>query len=158
MGSDFGLIENLIKGRQSFVITDPAQADNPIVYASEAFYTLTGYTKDVILGRNCRVLQGQGTDLKAVKKIRKHIEDGRDTSVNLLNYKADGTPFWNQFFIAPLRNRDKQIVNYVSRQNRFVLISAALSRSLPLSFIYTNYRLGYNAKLPNPTTKKVKMT
>jgi PAS domain S-box-containing protein len=133
IGSDFRLIENLIKGRQSFVITDPAQADNPIVYASEAFYTLTGYTKDIILGRNCRILQGQNTDLKAVKKIRNHIENGRDTSVNLLNYKADGTPFWNQFFIAPLRNRDKKIVNYVRRQTRFVLISAALSHSLPLS-------------------------
>ena len=108
------LIENLIHSQQSFVLTDPFQADNPIVYASEAFYKLTGYSSDKILGRNCRILQGPDTDLKAVQQIRYNIEQGKDTSVNLLNYKADGTPFWNQFFVAPLRNRDRVIVNYVS--------------------------------------------
>ena len=113
-GSDFMLIENLIHSQQSFVLTDPFQADNPIVYASEAFYKLTGYSSDKILGRNCRILQGPDTDLKAVQQIRYNIEQGKDTSVNLLNYKADGTPFWNQFFVAPLRNRDRVIVNYVS--------------------------------------------
>ena len=112
--SDFALIENLIKGRQSFVLTDPAQADNPIVYASPAFCELTGYTKTQVIGKNCRFLQGEETDPEAVETIRKFIVQGRDTSVDLLNYKADGSPFWNQFFLAPLRNRDKKIVNYVS--------------------------------------------
>ena len=118
-GSDFALIENLIKSKQSFVITDRKQADNPIVYASEAFYKLTGYDKQQTLGRNCRFLQGVGTNQRALDKIRKSIEgkgkgSSSDASSNLLNYKADGTPFWNQLFIAPLRDKHKNIVNYVS--------------------------------------------
>ena len=124
-GSDFALIENLIKSKQSFVITDPKQADNPIVYASEAFYKLTLYSKEQTLGRNCRFLQGVGTNQRALDTIRKTIEGKHnigggaaandDASTNLLNYKADGTPFWNQLFVAPLRDKDKQIVNYVSK-------------------------------------------
>jgi PAS domain S-box-containing protein len=115
--SDFALIESLTTGRQSFVLTDPSKPDNPIVHASEAFYTLTGYTKEETIGRNCRFLQGPKTDSKAVDQIRAFIEQGRDTSVNLVNYKADGTPFWNQFFIAALHDKDRNIVNYVSRIN-----------------------------------------
>jgi hypothetical protein len=67
-----------------------------------------------VLGRNCRFLQGPGTDPRAVEVIRKAVSKGTETSVLLLNYKADGTPFWNQFFIAPLRGADDNIVNYVS--------------------------------------------
>jgi PAS domain-containing protein len=112
--SDFHLVENLIKQQQSFCLTDPAQPDNPIVYASENFYNLTGFTKEASLGRNCRFLQGKDTGMKSVALIRDSIKNGKDISVNLLNYKADATPFWNQFFIAALRNRTGKIVNYVS--------------------------------------------
>jgi PAS domain-containing protein len=112
--SDFHLVENLIKQQQSFCLTDPALPDNPIVYASANFYKLTGFTKEASLGRNCRFLQGKDTGMKSVALIRDSIKDGKDISVNLLNYKADATPFWNQFFIAALRNRTGKIVNYVS--------------------------------------------
>jgi hypothetical protein len=54
----------------------------------------------LIIGRNCRFLQGPGTDQNAVNIIRKGVKEGRDISVCLLNYKADGTPFWNQFFVG----------------------------------------------------------
>jgi len=90
--------------------------DNPIVYVSQGFLELTGYTLDQVLGRNCRFLQGPGTDQKAVDTIRKGIEAGVDTSVCLLNYKADGTPFWNQFFVAPLKDAENNIVNCVGVQ------------------------------------------
>jgi PAS domain-containing protein len=112
--SDFQLVENLIKQQQSFCLTDPAQADNPIVYASENFYKMTGFTKEASLGRNCRFLQGKDTGMKAVALIRDSIKNGKDISVNLINYKADATPFWNHFFIAALRNGTGKIVNYVS--------------------------------------------
>lgn len=132
--SDFHLLENLIKQQQSFCLTDPAQPDNPIVYASENFYKLSGYTKETTLGRNCRFLQGKDTDIKSVAMIRESIEEGKDISVNLLNYKADGTPFWNQFFIAALRNRTGTIVNYVSAEGKLSETNSWNTYSLLLPF------------------------
>ncbi|CAN0017804.1 unnamed protein product [Heterosigma akashiwo] len=113
---DFRLVESLTTSQQNFTVSDPSLPDNPIVYASQGFLDLTGYRMDQILGRNCRFLQGPGTDRKAVEIIRKGVQEGRDMSVCLLNYKADGTPFWNQFFVAPLRDANDQIVNFVGVQ------------------------------------------
>lgn len=113
---DFSFIKALQTAQQNFVVTDPSLPDNPIVYATQGFLNLTGYTLDQVLGRNCRFLQGPETDPKAVEKIRKSIEDGSDMSVCLLNYRADGSTFWNQFFIAALRDAAGNITNYVGVQ------------------------------------------
>jgi len=112
--SDFSLMQSLATGQQCFVLSDPKLPDNPIVFASPGFYKLTGYSSKEVLGRNCRFLQGPGTDTRAVDVIRKAVAVGSDATVCLLNYKADGTPFWNQFFIGALRDSDNCIVNYVS--------------------------------------------
>lgn len=114
--SDFQLIDSLSSGQQNFVLSDPRLPDNPIVFATPGFYRLTGYTPEQVLGRNCRFLQGSGTDPKSVDIIRKAIQSGSDCTVCILNYKADGTPFWNQFFVAALRDSDNCIVNYVGVQ------------------------------------------
>ncbi|CAM9247085.1 unnamed protein product [Phaeothamnion confervicola] len=113
---DYSLVKALQTAQQNFVITDPTLPDNPIVFASQGFLDLTGYVLDQVLGRNCRFLQGPDTDPKAVEKIRKAIEKGVDTSVCLLNYRVDGSTFWNQFFIAALRDADGKIINYVGVQ------------------------------------------
>lgn len=113
---DFNFIKALQTAQQNFVVTDPSLPDNPIVYATQGFLSLTGYTLDQVLGRNCRFLQGPETDPKAVDKIRKAIEAGVDMSVCLLNYRADGTTFWNQFFIAALRDASGNVTNYVGVQ------------------------------------------
>mmetsp|Transcript_24445 Transcript_24445/g.36214 ORF Transcript_24445/g.36214 Transcript_24445/m.36214 type:complete len:425 (+) Transcript_24445:207-1481(+) len=113
---DFSFIKALQTAQQNFVVTDPSLPDNPIVYATQGFLNLTGYTLDQVLGRNCRFLQGPETDPKAVEKIRRSIEDGSDMSVCLLNYRVDGTTFWNQFFIAALRDASGNITNYVGVQ------------------------------------------
>uniref|UniRef100_A0A7S4JP98 LOV domain-containing protein n=1 Tax=Odontella aurita TaxID=265563 RepID=A0A7S4JP98_9STRA len=113
---DFRLMSALAGNQQNFAISDPSQPDNPIVYVSQGFCDLTGYTLDQVLGRNCRFLQGPGTDPAAVDIIRRGIDEGRDASVCLLNYKADGTTFWNQFFVAALRDAEGKIVNYVGVQ------------------------------------------
>jgi PAS domain S-box-containing protein len=116
MEPDFRLMSALSGSQQNFAISDPSLPDNPIVYVSQGFLDLTGYTLDQVLGRNCRFLQGPGTDQSAVEVIRKGIKEGVDTSVCLLNYKADGTPFWNQFFVAALRDAENNVVNYVGVQ------------------------------------------
>jgi len=91
----------------SFCVCDPSLPDCPIVFASDGFCRFTGYTFDEIEGRNCRFLQGPGTSSDDVDRIRRAIENGEEASVNLLNYKKDGTPFNNQFFLAPLRAATK---------------------------------------------------
>lgn len=113
---DFSFIKALQTAQQNFVVTDPSLPDNPIVYASQGFLNLTGYSLDQILGRNCRFLQGPETDPKAVERIRNAIEQGTDLSVCLLNYRVDGTTFWNQFFIAALRDAAGNITNFVGVQ------------------------------------------
>jgi len=116
MEPDYRLMSALSSSQQNFAISDPSLPDNPIVYVSQGFLDLTGYTLDQVLGRNCRFLQGPGTDQNAVDVIRKGVRDGVDTSVCLLNYKADGTPFWNQFFVAALRDAENNVVNFVGVQ------------------------------------------
>ncbi|CAM9263532.1 unnamed protein product [Heterosigma akashiwo] len=115
---DAGLLRSLQKARFSFVISNPALPDNPIVFASPGFLELTGYRLREILGRNCRFLQGPATDPQAVRRIREAVQKGEDASVRLLNYTADGRPFWNQFFIAPLKDNTGRIVNFVGVQTQ----------------------------------------
>ena len=136
ISSDFSLIESLTKGQQNFVLSDPRLPDNPIVYASSGFYELTGYTRDQVLGRNCRFLQGPGTDPKAVDVIRTAIANGTDATTCILNYKADGTPFWNQFFVAALRDSDNCIVNYVSIPYHFYHSYIAIRNS---TFVHISF-------------------
>lgn len=116
MEPDYRLMSALSGSQQNFAISDPSLPDNPIVYVSQGFLELTGYTLDQVLGRNCRFLQGPGTDQAAVDVIRRGVREGTDTSVCLLNYKADGTPFWNQFFVAALRDAENNVVNFVGVQ------------------------------------------
>lgn len=92
--------------RMPMVITDPAQDDNPIVFCNVAFQELTGYTRGEIVGRNCRFLQGPDTDTTEVAKVRAAIEGGHDIGVDLLNYRKDGTTFWNALYMSPVRDKD----------------------------------------------------
>lgn len=110
---DFNLMNSVRQSQQSFVITDPSLQDNPIVYASDGFLSLTGYSREQVLGRNCRFLQGTETNPQKVAEIRKALQTGDDVSVTFLNYCADGTPFWNKLFIAALRDAQNNIVNYI---------------------------------------------
>jgi PAS domain S-box-containing protein len=110
---DFNLIKSIQQSQHSFVITDPSLADNPIVFASDDFLSLTGYAREDVLGRNCRFLQGTETSKDKVNEIRKHLATGDDVSVTLVNYTSDGVPFWNKLFIAALRDAQNNIVNFI---------------------------------------------
>lgn len=90
--------------RMPMVITAPAQPDNPIVFCNVAFQTLTGYAREEIIGRNCRFLQGPDTDPAKVAEIREAIAAGHAVDVDLLNYRKDGTTFWNALYLSPVRD------------------------------------------------------
>ena len=110
---DFNLVRSIQSSQQCFIITDPSLQDNPIVYASDAFHTLTGYKREEVLGRNCRFLQGTETSPEKIEQIRKAVAAGQDATVTLINYTANGTAFWNKLFIAALRDAQNNIVNFI---------------------------------------------
>ncbi len=102
--------------RMPMVITDPARADNPIVFCNVAFQDLTGYTRDEIIGRNCRFLQGPETDRATVTQVRDAIAAGQAVDVDLLNYRKDGTTFWNALYLSPVRDKDGVIRFFFASQ------------------------------------------
>jgi len=113
------LLDMLDPSTNNYVITDPKMKDNPIIYASDAFCRFTKYSHDEIEGRNCRFLQGKGTDANDVAEIRRSIDEKRDTNVCLLNYKKTGESFINQFFISPLRSqKDGEVVYFIGVQHQ----------------------------------------
>lgn len=85
------------------VISDLQDADQPLIYANDSFCELTGYDRNEILGRNCRFLQGEGTDEKDRKRIRQIVNSHSDGEATILNYRADGTEFLNRLILYPLR-------------------------------------------------------
>jgi len=95
------------------LITDPHQPDNPIIYVNPAFERVTGYAAAEALGRNCRFLQGAGTDPSAVAEIRQALKEERDLRTELLNYRKDGSSFWNELTISPLRDAKGRVTHYV---------------------------------------------
>jgi two-component system cell cycle sensor histidine kinase/response regulator CckA len=101
---------------QGIVITDPHLPDHPIIYASPGFERLSGYSVDEAVGKNCRFLRGPGTDPASVASVRDAIRDGRACSVEMLNYRKDGTPFWNQLIISPIRDAEGHLTNFVGVQ------------------------------------------
>ena len=103
--------------RQSVVITDPTQPDNPVVHANEEFYRVTGYAPDEVVGRNWDFLKGSDTDPKAEAALHKAVAEGLPLTVDILNYKKSGTPFWNRVRLRPVRRADGTLVHFVSGQN-----------------------------------------
>lgn len=102
--------------RMAMLITDPRQPDNPIVFANEAFLRLTGYERDEVIGQNCRFLQGPDTDSAAVDSLRDAIANRTAVSTDILNYKKDGTPFWNALYISPVSNEQDELQFFFASQ------------------------------------------
>ncbi len=103
--------------RMPMMVSDPRQSDDPIVLANQAFLDLTGYAADEVIGRNCRFLQGPKTDPAAIQKIRDALAAGTDFDIELLNYRKDGTSFWNALHISPLRADDGTILYHFASQH-----------------------------------------
>lgn len=93
------------------VVSDPRTPDNPIIACNEAFCRLTGYSRDEIIGRNCRFLRGDRTEPEQTAMLRDAVAAGRPAMVELINYRKDGTPFRNAVMIAPLFD-DKGALEY----------------------------------------------
>ena len=98
------------------IISDPDREDNPMIYVNQGFEALTGYSKAEAVDRNCRFLQGEATRADPVATMREGIDEEKPVSVELRNYRKDGSQFWNRVSIAPVRDGDGTVTKYVGFQ------------------------------------------
>ena len=113
--------------RMAICLTDPNQDDNPIVFANRAFRSLTGYEEDEIIGRNCRFLQGPNTRQKPLEQLRTAIEKEDVVVVELLNYRKDGSSFWNALHLGPIYDDKGELIYFFGSQWDVSNIRAARS-------------------------------
>ncbi|MBX3714720.1 MAG: PAS domain-containing protein [Burkholderiales bacterium] len=114
------------------VISDATTPDAPIVYVSPSFERLVGYPAEEILGTNCRMVQGPGTDRETVKQIAIALQEGRVFQGEILNYRKDGTPFWNFLRIAPIRDDSGRVTHHVGTQSDVTELHQAREREQEL--------------------------
>ena len=98
-------------------ISDPDLPDYPLVYVNDAWEEHTGYSTEQVLGRNPRFLQGPGTDPETVEEIAEAIANEEEVTVEIRNYRRDGTPFWNELTVAPIYDEEGELAHYVGFQD-----------------------------------------
>ncbi|MGH8174910.1 MAG: diguanylate cyclase domain-containing protein [Steroidobacter sp.] len=114
-GLDPGLLQQLVSAApEGVAICDARAADWPVVFVNAALEHLTGYEADSLLGRNLRLLQAEDHEQEGLAKIRTALRDGGSCHTAVRNYRRDGTMFWNEITIAPLRDSAGQITHFAS--------------------------------------------
>lgn len=108
------VVDNIPNG---ISVADAGRPDLPLVYVNQGFERLTGYSSTEVLGSNCRFLQGPGTRREAVARIRDAIDRRAPCHLTLLNYRRDGTPFWNDLQLLPLRAENGSVSHIIGLQN-----------------------------------------
>lgn len=115
------LIAALNTSISGVIITDCLQPDNPVIYCNKAFEEMTGYLQEEILGKNCRLLQGEDREQLGRYKIQEAIAQGMDCHVELANYRKDGTVFFNELYLGPVKNSLGTVTHYIGIQNDITL-------------------------------------
>jgi sigma-B regulation protein RsbU (phosphoserine phosphatase) len=102
---------------EGITIADARLPDRPLIYANDGFERMTGYPVAEVLGRNCRFLQGPDTDAASVAEIRAALAESRECVVEILNYRKDGTAFWNRLSITPVRDSSGEVAHFIGIQS-----------------------------------------
>ncbi len=124
------------EAQAGITLADATEPDEPLVYVNQGFEEITGYDASSATGRNCRFLQGEQTDPSAVATLREHIDAYEPVSVELINYRNDGTPFWNHVRITPVRDGTGAVTHLlgiqddVTQQKRWEQLFEVLNRVL----------------------------
>ena len=98
-------------------IADMLQPDQPLIYVNPAFTEMTGYPHEEVVGNNCRFLQADDRDQDALNELRAALKEGRECKVLLRNYRKDGTMFWNELNLAPVRDDNGKLTHFIGIQN-----------------------------------------
>lgn len=129
------LIKAMDSAREGISISDATNPENPLLYVNDGFTRMTGYTSDEILGRNCRFLQGDMTNPRAVRQVRDAMKKQVPVQVELLNYTKNGEPFWNRLSITPIFDADQRLTHFIGVQDD---ITAAKQRREEALKTYTD--------------------
>ena len=119
-GMDEAFLRSLLEDdetQMSVVFSDPSLPDNPMIYVSEEFEAQTGYSALEAVGRNCRFLQGPDTNPHAIEAIRQGLKAQTRFTIDILNYRKDGTPFVNRLRIRPIYDPDGRLMFFAGAQN-----------------------------------------
>ncbi len=111
------LIQAIGMTAEGLAISDPNLPDNPLIFVNQGFETITGYKAEEVIGKNCRFLQGDASDPVASKTIKDSIREGKSCVVELLNYKKDGSLFWNRLSLSPIKDESGKITHFVGIQS-----------------------------------------
>ncbi|DBA80042.1 TPA: hypothetical protein ACH3X2_14277 [Trebouxia sp. C0005] len=103
--------------KEGITIADCSLPDHPLIFANDAFSKITGYSREEALGKNCRFLQGPGTDEEEIRKMRDAAREGKLSVVQLLNYKKNGDPFINYLSITPIHDSRGRVTHFVGIQS-----------------------------------------
>lgn len=117
---DDAFLRSLLEGdevQMSVVFSDPSLADNPMIFVSDEFEEQTGYRPNEALGRNCRFLQGRDTNPHAIEAIRQGLKAETRFTIDILNYRKDGSAFLNRLRMRPIYDGDARLMFFASAQN-----------------------------------------
>src|SRR5581483_2582970 len=98
---------------EGVVVCDATAADHPVIYANAAFAAMSGHAVDALLGKNLRMLQGSDREQDGRQRMREAVERGETASVLMRNYRPDGSLFWNEVVIQPVRNPSGKLTHFV---------------------------------------------
>ncbi|MGB7441331.1 MAG: PAS domain S-box protein [Coleofasciculaceae cyanobacterium] len=112
------LVERAIAASNNgILIADATQPDLPIIYVNPVFESITGYSTSEVIGKNCRFLQGNNTNQAALAEVRAALREKRGCRTVLLNYRKDGSMFWNELYLAPVQDTVGNLTHYIGVQN-----------------------------------------
>lgn len=118
VGNRLALFERVLAASsEGITISEASNSDYPIVYVNQGFERITGYSSAEVLGQNFRFLQGPDTDPQVVEKIRLALQDDREITAEILNYRKDGAPFWNRVSITPVRDSSGTVTHHIGVQS-----------------------------------------
>lgn len=103
--------------RDAILITEAEPVDEPgprILFVNEAFTRMTGYTEKEVIGKTPRILQGPDTDAKELERLKTALKNWEPCEIEVLNYKKNGEPFWNNFTVAPVANEKGWYTHWVA--------------------------------------------
>ncbi|MBY6057898.1 PAS domain-containing protein [Leisingera daeponensis] len=140
--SDDVMAEAVRHARLPLCITDPNLPDNPIIYANAAFCELTGYAMEEVTGRNCRFLQGRDTTAESVAAVRKLLAGQSVDTVEIVNYRKDGSAFLNALQIGPVLDPEGRVRYFFGSQLDVSAKRAAERQAQALADRELRHRLG----------------
>jgi PAS domain S-box-containing protein len=129
-----------------FVVTDCQRKDNPIVFVNQAFERITGYKAGEVLGNSCRFLLGKDKQQGVLEQVRGAMEHGRLCTVVLRNYRKDGTLFYNELSVAPMRNQSREVTHLIWLQRD---VTAQVEREEKMAALIAEKEERFSAYMEN---------